>query len=248
MFETLETQILLVIVSILIIIIGYLLYKTRKLEQFETEDAIITAINNKYTADIDAIRNLALISSEILNTNNELTIPAEIVNTKNLVNENNVITYGTLNSGPITSSGNITSNNNINAIGNILAQGNINSNGSLSFKNNLCFDDLCINKMLMKKLMSSNIFNAGFATNGGFITAILYEGSFDLQNGNYFLSGSNNTWDAIHINKGWKITLYDGVFTTILAEYNNLILDAPRLFTTNLQDKISSYKAEFIGY
>jgi microcystin-dependent protein len=63
----------------LVIIVIYLIYKTRNLENFSSptlNQDIINAINNKYKIDIDAMRNLSSISSSIMNNINTLTLPA----------------------------------------------------------------------------------------------------------------------------------------------------------------------------
>ena len=65
---------LIIILQVLITI--YLIYKTRKLEKFETNaDIIKTSVDNKYKFDIDAFRNLISLSKHIYN-NNRLLIPA----------------------------------------------------------------------------------------------------------------------------------------------------------------------------
>jgi len=81
--------ILYIIITILVLVIVYLLYKTRKIqsetgkiEEFaETTDKIIDdKIKAIYNADIDAIRNLSDIATKITEENDTLTIP--VGNTK----------------------------------------------------------------------------------------------------------------------------------------------------------------------
>ena len=62
----------------------YLLYKTRHIENFSTSDEISQAINDIYKADVNAIRNLSNISTQILNNNDSFTIPAKTTNLNDL--------------------------------------------------------------------------------------------------------------------------------------------------------------------
>jgi microcystin-dependent protein len=79
--------ILYIIISILVIVILYLLYKTRKIksdtgkiETFAVSEDIKKAITEIYNADIDAIRNLSGIAAQITTNSDTLTLPA--ANTK----------------------------------------------------------------------------------------------------------------------------------------------------------------------
>jgi microcystin-dependent protein len=75
------------------LLIVYLFYKTRnleKLENFESSDILINAINTRYNADIDALRNLASLAKNILNNNDTLTLPATNTTGKNLILEGNI--------------------------------------------------------------------------------------------------------------------------------------------------------------
>jgi microcystin-dependent protein len=76
------------VVIFLVFVVLYLLYKTRNLEKlsiekFETD--IVSAVNNKYTADMDGIRNLASVANTIITTNDSLRIPATDTYAKNLI-------------------------------------------------------------------------------------------------------------------------------------------------------------------
>ncbi len=68
--------ILYIIITILVIVIIYLLYKTRNIEGFTVTDDVKAAINEVYMADIGAIRNLSSIAKEMTTNNDTLTIPA----------------------------------------------------------------------------------------------------------------------------------------------------------------------------
>jgi microcystin-dependent protein len=75
------------IIFIQSILIIYLIYKTRKSENFSSpaiKADIIAEVNNKYKIDMDAMRNLADISRDILTRDDTLTIPATTTSTKQL--------------------------------------------------------------------------------------------------------------------------------------------------------------------
>jgi microcystin-dependent protein len=67
-----------IILIILVILVIYLIYKTRNLEKFSSDTNIVSAINNKYKIDMDALRNLAAISKKILDGGDVLKIPANL--------------------------------------------------------------------------------------------------------------------------------------------------------------------------
>ncbi len=98
---------ILIVFSLLII---YLIYKTRNLEKLSTEipnfenfqNSIEEAVNAKYTGNIDAIRNLASLTTNILQGNDLFTMPA--TNTY----LNNVIIEGTTRmKGPVLIEGKV---------------------------------------------------------------------------------------------------------------------------------------------
>jgi hypothetical protein len=138
-----------IILIILVLAVIYLIYKTRKLENFDSTDVAITnAVNNKYTADIDAIRNLGLISGQILNNKDALIIPASVISTSNINNSND-----------INAIGNITSSSNINAAGIIKSASNIIANGELITNTNVRCKNICFGGHCFDK--GSLIFNSG---------------------------------------------------------------------------------------
>jgi microcystin-dependent protein len=66
-----------IILFILVIVIIYLIYKTRnleKLESFTTDTEIISAVNNQYKTDMEAIINVGKVLDYIKNNNNSLNI------------------------------------------------------------------------------------------------------------------------------------------------------------------------------
>ncbi len=67
-----------IIMIIMLVLIFYLLFKTHSTqENFTVNDDVKQAINEIYKADINAIRNLSNFSTEIMNNNDSLTIPAK---------------------------------------------------------------------------------------------------------------------------------------------------------------------------
>ncbi len=65
------------------------MYKTRNLEKLEKlenfeSDILINAINTRYTADIDALRNLASLAKNILDKNDTFEIPATNTTVRNM--------------------------------------------------------------------------------------------------------------------------------------------------------------------
>ena len=245
-----------IILIVLVIVVIYLIFKTRKLENFESnEQVMIRLINNKYTSDIDAIRNLALISRNMLNTKNELTIPANLVTPSGFINAGSGITS----SGSISSSGAITSGTNITANGiitgdsNIVANGDIiSTNGNMKCKNNIFIDNFGITKTNLKKIMSSRMSNAGFATYNGYVVCPLYEGSWNIADminttSGRYVFGSIDSWDFIYVNKGWRVTVYENIFEGDRAVLTNTTQNHPKaLNLIDMNNKISSYTAEFM--
>jgi microcystin-dependent protein len=83
-----------IVVILLVFIVLHLVYKTRNMEKlsiekFETD--LISAVNNKYTADVDAIRNLSSLANTILTNRDSFRVPA----TTTLMN--NLVVDGTIN-------------------------------------------------------------------------------------------------------------------------------------------------------
>ncbi len=253
--------ILYIIIALLVASNIYLIYKTRNVEKFTVTDDINQAINDIYKADINAIRNLSNISTTIMSNNDSLTIPAKTTNVSDLVanniNTNNNITTVKLTSGTIDS-GNISSTGDINSV-NITSTGDIISNANVKLKSSLCVDDLCIDKNTLKKILSNTVF-AGFGANGAAPSYIpLYEGTFKLYGSIYdsasrFSYGTGDVIDIIYVNKGWRITVYDGAPDSSSRSkiLENTVDTVPKCYMLNGQpgwtDTMSSYTAEWIGY
>jgi microcystin-dependent protein len=95
-----------IILGFLVLIVLYLVYKTRNLEKtsnqeklsiekFETD--LISAVNNKYTADVDAIRNLSSVANSILSNRDSFRVPATTTLMNNLVIDGNIVVDGSIN-------------------------------------------------------------------------------------------------------------------------------------------------------
>jgi microcystin-dependent protein len=89
--------ILYIVIALLVASNIYLIYKTRHVEHFTVSDDIKQAINDIYKADINAIRNLSNFSTEIMNNNDSLTIPAKTTTTIDLVTTGNLTVNGNIN-------------------------------------------------------------------------------------------------------------------------------------------------------
>jgi microcystin-dependent protein len=93
-------ELVVILLGFTILIVLYLLYKTRNLEKlsiekFETD--LISAVNNKYTADVDAIRNLSSLANTILSNRDSFRVPATTTLMNNLVIDGNIIVDGSIN-------------------------------------------------------------------------------------------------------------------------------------------------------
>ncbi len=71
------------IIIIALIVIIYLLYKTRNLEGFATTTEIENSINSVYNADLSAMRNLGNLANDILTSSDTLKLPANVVTAAN---------------------------------------------------------------------------------------------------------------------------------------------------------------------
>jgi hypothetical protein len=111
-----------IIIMLLVLGMIYLLYKTRNIETFSTSDEISQAINDIYKADINAIRNLSNVATEIKNNNDSLIIPAKTTNVTDLIGVNSQFTNITSDKAAIkniTVDGNIIYTNKTNTLGNL---------------------------------------------------------------------------------------------------------------------------------
>ncbi len=121
MFKNIDILDIVVILLVILIIISIIKNKTEKFSSttYSIQDTINTVINDLYKVDIDAMRNIAQITKNILSTE-ELTIPAQTINAKNLESKNTTIN-GTLNVTDIA-----TFNDGINVKGDVSWAGKLN--------------------------------------------------------------------------------------------------------------------------
>ncbi len=80
-----------IILIFLVIAVIYLLFFKEDKEHFTTEDDIKHAVNEQYKADIEAIRNLSVITTEIMRNDDNLTLPTNISIPGDLTVNGNVI-------------------------------------------------------------------------------------------------------------------------------------------------------------
>ncbi len=78
------------ILIMLVFIVLYLMYKITNLEKKNStaehfETSIDVAVNNRYTADMDAIRNLASLANNILTSKDSFQIPASKIYMKDVI-------------------------------------------------------------------------------------------------------------------------------------------------------------------
>ena len=270
MFKLTEMNILYIINLLLVIGMIYILFFKKSSENFETiqataiNDAAIKAVNDKYTTDIDAIRNLGAIAKKIMTNTDNLELPTNIKIPGNLVVDGNIkLTNKT---GEHVIDGAIRANGNINSTADINAGANINANKDIRCGQNLFINDFQMNKQFLQRLLSQSKI-AGFAVNNGGTTMLLYEGGWALNIGISNESdgrfghgaGTNESWDVVYVNRGWKVTLHEDWWHTdngtIRREIINTTSDIPladylgnAINGKHLLDKVSAYKAEWIGW
>ena len=122
----------------------------------------------------------------------------------------------------------------------------INANGDLMAKK-ICVGNTCISEDTLKRVINQQYY-AGFAIDGEGTTMPLYEGSYNLFGGAQFDAWTNDKWDFIYINRGWRITLWDnevGNGQPFGGENRGSNVPIKVGIPGN---RISSYRAEWIGY
>ena len=126
-----------------------------------------------------------------------------------------------------------------------------NTSGALNDGSGIKFGDQEINETKMKKLEHLKML-AGFAINGEGTTFPLYEGDFKLMGSDWADAYTQDKWDYIYINRGWKVTVFehekdsDGGWK--MTEQNVDTLLPKRWLLDGRGDAVSRYKAEWIGY
>lgn len=151
----------------------------------------------------------------------------------------------------VTEFNDINGNNAI--IGHTYVAGNLNIEGAGSSlrTDNLCIGNTCINEQDLKK-MKSSVAIAGYIIDGDGTTHLVFEGEHYLtyhENGEAFWGWINDRVDNAYALKGWKITFYEhGLSGKSWVIYNNNRSVGALMPPRGDWNKISSYKAEWIGY
>ncbi len=98
-----------VLFIIIFIILFYLIYKINNIKSLEgfNGDEITNAVNAKYEADVEAIRNLSDIAKSLASTN-MIKIPADLEVAGKITNSNDIISSGNLTIGGTTGTGTAT--------------------------------------------------------------------------------------------------------------------------------------------
>jgi hypothetical protein len=119
--------------------------------------------------------------------------------------------------------------------------------------NKLCFGTKCIDKSWIDAIQdlynrtSSTRRHAGVAINGDATTMLLYEGNWNLFDGQRMDAWTNNQWDIVYVNRGWEIILWDkGVNDAEIARLWNKDDDIPQRIVVN--NNPSSYTAIWKGF
>jgi len=117
----------------------------------------------------------------------------------------------------------------------------------LAISGPLKINNTTITEDLLKRILPLQSY-AGFAVDGEGTTMLLYEGQHMLYGDQPFNAWTENQWDAIFINRGWRITLWHHNIGNAQAGIGeNKSSNVPiRLKIPN--DTVSSYQAEWIGY
>ncbi len=119
--------------------------------------------------------------------------------------------------------------------------------GTVVIPGNLKVGSTVITEDILKRIINQQQY-AGFAVDGGGTTMPLYEGTYKLYDNDLFDAWTNDKWDVIYINRGWKITLWHhGVGDSKAAEGENRKSNVPIKLILPA-NSVSSYRAEWIGY
>jgi hypothetical protein len=129
---------------------------------------------------------------------------------------------------------------------------------NLQLEQKLCINDKCIdrdwindmsNKVEdMYKKTATNRKTAGFSIDGEGSSIALYEGAWNLFDGQQFDAWTNNRWDLIYIFRGWRITVWEnGIGSGSTNQGQNTTSDVPLKWDIS-DNYVSSYLAEYIGY
>jgi uncharacterized protein YbjQ (UPF0145 family) len=261
----------LVFLIVLGIVVAYIfiLHKVETMADVGNLGQIKEAVKQVYLADVEAIRNLSNVASQL--QANGLTVPGNLktniisstdnISVTNKTNEGGRLRIlNELKSGKADQTNDWSIWNMTGGYGNKLSFWRYNGDGknagpaldlmddgTVSIPGNLKVGSTVITENLLKRIINQQNY-AGFAVDGDGTTMPLYEGTNKLFGGDKFDAWTNDRWDVIYINRGWKITLWHhDIGNSKAAEGENktsnvpIKLDIPR-------NTVSSYKAEWIGY
>ena len=235
------------------------------------DNKIKELINSIYKVDVQAIRNLADISVKLQDSKG-LTIPGDLtiegnINLKKdlkMVNGASIRSAGRLHIAPeeilylLPKKGTLLTKN-WGASGSINIEGDINLKKDLKMENgasvikgtvntqNVKIGNTVITENILKRIINQQQY-AGFAIDGGGTTMPLYEGQHNLYGEAQFDAWTNDKWDIIYINRGWRITVgAHGNMVGTFAVGQNKTSNVPTKLKLSA-NQASSYKAEWIGY
>ena len=97
--------------------------------------------------------------------------------------------------------GDINGSKNVNVGGQLDVKGQLNVNGQLTV------DGVKLDANILKRIINQQQY-AGFAIDGGGSTMLLFEGDHVLYGDTQFNAWTNDAWNIIYINRGWRITLW----------------------------------------
>ena len=110
----------------------------------------------------------------------------------------------------------------------------------------ISFGDQEINEIKWKKIDPLKRF-AGYGLDINGSTFLIFEGNYTIIN-----DGINDTWDAVYVNKGWEIQLWQhaaGSGTGSSTTCKNTTDDLPKQCKLgNLVNQVSHVKATWVGY
>ena len=90
---------------------------------------------------------------------------------------------------------------------------------------------------------------AGYAVDGKQTTHLLFEGHHKLYGGENFDAWSNDSWDVLYVNKGWKVTVWEhGNKQGFKQEFENTTSFTPLKMVLKSKNRVSEYEATWINY
>ncbi len=219
-----------IVLVLLVIAVIYILFFKKSAENFESttsanNTAIVNAVNAKYTADIDAIRNLGQIAKKIMN-DDSLTLPA-LTKVKDLdvterirvpapgwiSAEGDMFVGANINIGGVIKSKNPAGADGVPArvtgdAKELAITGNLQIDGRPgSYIPNLCIGSTCVSELTLQRMISHkakagygicrNVMTIGSSAFNETYNEELYEGQ----------RGTTGPMFTIFVNRGWRIDL-----------------------------------------